>query len=124
MRYKFILQTRAALEIIAQINDVVWPHQCAYVGISKACDGAYGQAGKTLVKLKPDLFPAKIQDEGWPETQWILDWAKGTPCVDKGAGQQRKDTSHRKMPTCVMARADEPRILAVAKECKRLKIER
>ena len=29
-----------------------------------------------------------------------------------------------KVPTCVVARADEPRILAVARECKRLEIER
>ena len=79
---------------------------------------------KNLVKLKPDQFPAEIHGKDWPKTRWICDWAKGTPYVEQVSGKRREDTSHRKMPTMFYPREDEDRIMAVARECKRLKLER
>ena len=79
---------------------------------------------KSLVKHKPAQFAADIHDKEWPEVKWINDWAKGTPFIDQVPGQRREDTSHRKTPTMFYPREDEDRIMAVARECKRLKMER
>ena len=79
---------------------------------------------KSLVKHKPAQFAAEIHDKEWPQVKWINDWAKGTPFIEQLAGQRREDTSHRKTPTMFYPREDEDRIMAVARECKRLKMER
>ena len=79
---------------------------------------------KSLVKHKPAQCAADIHDKEWPEVKRISDWAKGTPYIDQVPGQRREDTSHRKTPTMFYPRENEHRIMAVAQECKHLKMER
>ena len=76
---------------------------------------------------QPDKFPWRAQHPNLPETVCKIDWAKGTPWRSKPAekpGTIREDTSNRKVPTFTYRGADEERLIALVRECKKQGLER
>ena len=57
----------------------------------------------------------------FPDMKCILDWGRGGPWLDRRArtSQPFEDTLHRKAPTFIYAKENEPRILLIAKEAKK-----
>ena len=77
---------------------------------------------KKIMRKYPTRFPACIHDHPFPTLECTIDWARGTPYIDrdanKGKDGRQEDTSFRKVATFHYETEDEERLLILAREAK------